>query len=115
MKEIIEQRTNLVVKAKDNPILQKIEVEMCFKDILYFFKNYLYTEKNSTFFGDEHSELIPFVPFDFQEEYILEVWESIMEGNKPVAERNPDILTNVFIEKSRQMGISRLTAGIFLY
>ena len=115
MKEIIEQRTNLIVKAKDNPILQKIEVEMCFKDILYFFKNYLYTEKNSTFFGDEHSELIPFVPFDFQEEYILEVWESIMEGNKPVAERNPDILTNVFIEKSRQMGISRLTAGIFLY
>lgn len=33
----------------------------------------------------------------------------------PVVERDPSILTNVFVEKSRQMGISWLTCGIFLY
>ena len=115
LQEIQRNRVDILLKAKDNKELQQIEIELCKRDILYFFDNYLYTEKNKTFFDIDTSDIVPFIPFDFQKEYITEVWESIIEGNKPIEERKKDILTNVFVEKSRQMGISWLTCGIFIY
>lgn len=88
---------------------------MCKRDPIYFFNTYLYTDKNKTLFTDDSPDTLPFILFPFQEEYVTEVWKSITEGNKPVTERDPKELTNVFIEKSRQMGLSWLTCGIFLY
>ena len=111
----LQERVNLLAKAKNNPKLQGIEIEMCKRDPIYFFNTYLYTDKNKTLFTDESPDVIPFILFPFQEEYVTEVWKSITEGNKPVNERDPNELTNVFIEKSRQMGISWLTCGLFLY
>jgi hypothetical protein len=46
---------------------------------------------------------VPFLPFEFQEELILKIWDDIVSGR------------NIFIEKSRQMGITWLIAGIYLY
>lgn len=114
-KAILLHRVKLLDKAKNNKLLQDVEIATCKQDILYFFKNYLYTNRNDTIFSSEEPDDLPFIPFDFQEEYIREVRESITEGNKPVHERKPWVLTNVFVEKSRQMGISWLTAAIFLY
>lgn len=114
MRDELEKRVKLLAKAQNNPQLQALEIELCKRDILHFFRNYLYTEANKTMFSGEES-IIPFIPFPFQEEYVLEVWESIVEWNKPVSERNPEILTNIFVEKSRQMGISWITMWIFVY
>ena len=115
MQKLIDYRLNLLEKTQNNPELQALEIDKCKNDILYFFENYLSTDKNKTLFSDDIADCVPFKPFPFQEEYIKEIWESITEGNKPIKERDKKVLTNVFIEKSRQMGISWLTAGIFLY
>ena len=115
MLEILQERAKIVTECRKHPELQTAYNELCRKDILYWFKNFLYTDKNKTIYGNDMPDILPFVPYEFQEEYILEVWESIVEWNKPVQERKEWVLTNIFIEKSRQMGISWLTAGIFLY
>jgi len=92
-----------------------VELELCRRNIIHWFTNYAYTDKNKTLFSDDSPDTIPFILFPFQEEYVTEIWESIVEGNKPVKERDPKILTNVFVEKSRQMGISWLMCAVFLY
>jgi len=77
MRTEIENRLKFLIKANKSVQLQKIEIEYCKRDILYFFKNYLYTDKNSNLFSSEDPSVIPFIPFEFQEELILEVWASI--------------------------------------
>ncbi|RTL03996.1 hypothetical protein EKK58_11620 [Candidatus Dependentiae bacterium] len=99
----LKERVQLLAKAKKEPKLQEIEIEMCKRDPIYFFNTYLYTDKNKTLFSDDTPDVIPFILFPFQEEYITEVWKSITQANIPVQERDPNELTNVFIEKSRQM------------
>lgn len=115
IKENLLERVQILSKSKNNSMLQGIEIELCTRDILYFFKYYLYTDRNDTFFWWEQDQAIPFIPFEFQEEAILEIWESIIEWSKPINQRKPDVLTNVFIEKSRQMWISWIMVWIFLY
>lgn len=111
----IQKRLLLLDKCKDNRDLQLIEIETCKRDPIYFFNTYLYTEKNKTFFNEWTPSEVPFILFEYQEEYINEVWESIIEWNKPVEQRKSWVLTNIFIEKSRQMGISWVTCWLFLY
>lgn len=113
--KIVDERLNLLQKAELHPELQLIEIDFCTRDILYFFRNYLYTEKNKTIFSWDEPNVIPFIPFEYQEECITEIWESIIEGNKPLKDRKKWVLTNVLIEKSRQMWISWLISAIFLY
>jgi len=101
MRTELENRVNLLYKAKNNIDLQNIENELCRRDILHFFRNYLYTDKNKNLFTGDESNVLPFIPFEFQEEAITEIWNSILTGTKPMNERTD--FTNVFIEKSRQM------------
>jgi len=109
------RRAELLAKCSSSLDFQAIIREMCRKDINYFFDNFLYTDKNKTIYGSDWDDLLPFIPYEFQREYINEVRESIVEGNKPVKERKPWVLTNVFVEKSRQMWISWVTCWIFVY
>lgn len=75
----------------------------------------MYTDKNKTLYSDDVPDVMPFIPYDFQREYITEVRDSIIESNKPAKDRKPWFLRNVFVEKSRQMGISWVTCYIFVY
>jgi len=111
----IQDRLLLLDKAKGNKDLQLLEIEACKRDIVYFFNTYLFTEKNSTFYKWDIPMEVPFILFPFQEEYANELWESIYEWSKPVEDRKPWVLTNVFVEKSRQMWISWVTAWIMIY
>lgn len=103
MKEELQKRVNLLTKAKSNIQLQEVENELCKRDILYRFKNYVFTDKNSKLYWPEMPSVLPFIPYEFQEECITKVRESIIKGE------------SVFIEKSRQMGISWLIMAIFVY
>lgn len=103
IKEILVERVKLLEKAKNNKQLQNIEIEMCKRDILYFFKEYLYTDKNSSLYDETYPDVLPFIPYPYQVECIKEVWDSIMKGE------------SVFIEKSRQMWFSWLIMAIFVY
>lgn len=109
----LARRLNILSKAKDNPELQAIEKELCKRDPKYFFNTYVYTDKNSTLYWNEEPSKLPFVLYKYQEEFIDETWKSIIEWTKPVAERID--LTNVFIEKSRQLGLSWLVIALFVY
>lgn len=113
IREETEKRIKLLAKAKDNPKLQGIEMEMCKRSPLYWFKNYSYTDRNAELFSSETSTAIPFIPFPFQEELITELWKSITEWTKPRNERTE--LTNVFLEKSKQMGVSWVVVALFVY
>jgi len=53
IREETEKRVALLKKAKDKPKLQAIEIEMCKRDILYWCREYVYTDKNSTLFTDD--------------------------------------------------------------
>ena len=78
MQDILKQRLTILEKAYNNSDIQALEIETCRRDIIYFFRMYLNTEKNATFMTQK-TETVPFVPFSFQEEYIKEVRESIIE------------------------------------
>ena len=77
MEEELKKRLDLIVKAKDSPELQGIEIQTCKLDILYRFRNYAVTDKNTTLYGAEMPDVLPFIPYPFQEEMILEIWDSI--------------------------------------
>ncbi len=111
----MEERILILDNCKDNPDLQLLEKETCKRNIIYFFNTYLMIEKNATFYDAGTPSEVPFILFPFQEEYVTEVWESIFEWSKPVKDRKAWVLTNVFIEKSRQMWISWVTSGIMVY
>lgn len=109
----LARRLNVLAKAKDNPKLQWIELELCKRDPKYFFNTYVYTDKNSTLYSNDEPNKLPFVLYKYQEEFIDETWLSIIEWTKSIEDRQD--LTNVFIEKSRQLGISWLVVALFVY
>jgi len=108
-----EKRVKLLSKAHNNPKIYCIEMELCKRDIFHWFNNYVYTDRNKSLFTLEEETTIPFIPFEFQREAIDEIWKSIIDGTKPIEKRTE--LLNVFIEKSRQCGISWLVVSIFVY
>ena len=79
MKKILAERVEILEKAKNNKRLQDIEKEMCKRDILYYFRNYVYTDKNSSLYDETYPDVLPFIPYPYQEECIREVWDSIMK------------------------------------
>jgi phage terminase large subunit-like protein len=64
-------------------------------------------------FGKEFGDDIPFLLFEFQKDFVKGIWDSIQEASLPSEQRIN--YTDVFIEKSRQMGVSWMLAGVFLY
>jgi len=115
IKEKITHRIELLKKAYEDDKIKAIEYEACRRSPIHFFNNYLYTSKNETLFKSDAPQDIPFVLFPYQEEFITELWESIQEWAKPLEERKKWVLTNIFIEKSRQMWATRMTMWLFVY
>ena len=113
MHQEMSKRCKLIEEANKSVELQNDLFEMCKRDILFRFRNFAYTDKNTRMFSEEDPSILPFIPFPFQEEAIAEIRSSIMDGTKPLSERTE--LTNIFIEKSRQMGLSWLIIAIFVY
>jgi hypothetical protein len=52
-------------------------MELCRRNPMHFFLNYLYTDKNSNLYWPEYPDVLPFIPYPYQEECIKEVWDSI--------------------------------------
>lgn len=113
MIETIQQRIRLLARASQNADLRHIEIALCRADIMHFFNNYLYTDRNDSLFGQDVPRVMPFIPMDFQKELIIETRNSIVNGTFSAKDRRD--FTNVFVEKSRQMGVSWLIMAIFLY
>jgi len=77
--EEIARRSILMQTCIKNSTLIEIELSACKQDILYWFKNYAWTDKNDSLYPKEYPTVIPFMPYPFQEECIVEVWDSIIK------------------------------------
>jgi len=105
----LKDRVLIATKSMDNDNLKSVIRELCKKNdkehsgIVYFFNHYLFTEKNDVFFSTEMPKTIPFMLFKYQEDIVERIWNDIVTGQ------------NVFLEKSRQMGLTWLIMGVFLY
>jgi hypothetical protein len=77
MQKELEKRVTLLGKARDNLQLQQVELKSCELDILYWFRNYVYTDKNDRLYRKELPNVLPFIPYPFQEECVLHVWDCI--------------------------------------
>lgn len=102
--EEISRRAEELLLCKQDKKRQAYVMELCRRDIIFFFNNFVYTEKNATLFGANDPHAIPFVLFPFQEELVKEIWSSIVTGTLSTEDRED--FTNVFLEKSRQMGVT---------
>ena len=67
----LKERVRHLYNCSNNKKLQYIEIELCKRDILYFFDTYLYIEKNKTFIDSLMPDTIPFNLFQFQKELVL--------------------------------------------
>ena len=95
---------NLIERAKimrgchDNTAKQAAAIALCKKEIVSFFKYWMWTYDPRLEIKDQ-----PFIPYEYQSEYIIGINQDIMNGE--------DSLT----EKSRDMGVTWSILGIFVY
>ena len=108
--ESIDKRARMMFKCMEEDEdgkFKKLLISMCRDNIVFFFVNFVYTDR-SRHIPAKFGNAIPFLPFQYQEDFLLDAWDCIENGQKPVESRaiydNGVIVpTNMFSEKSRQM------------
>ena len=103
MLQALQDRAIMITESNNSPELHPVFYDLCSKDILYWFRNFVYTDRNSTLYDKDLPNEIPFIPYEFQEEMILEIRDAILNGDP------------IFLEKSRQMWASWVIMWIFVY
>lgn len=103
--ENLRQRVKLLIEAKDNIELQQILIKKCSDDPLFFFNMFLWTFKPKAVWSEwePSNPNLPFITYDFQDKYILDIIECI--------ETQQDNIT----EKSREMWFSWQVLWISLW
>jgi hypothetical protein len=88
----------LTKRCKEDEQFKEYIVELCKRDILFFFKTFLYTYDPRT-----EKKILPFVLYPFQQEFILDLERCFKEKK------------SMLVEKSRDMGFSWMVLGWFTY
>jgi hypothetical protein len=109
----IRERVKLLNECDKNDDIKKSIMSICKRDPIYFFKYFVYTDRNPSMIPEKFGNAVPFMLFPYQEDFVEDCWDAIKMGQLPVNERTSP--TDVFSEKSRQMGFSWTFAGIQLY
>lgn len=89
--------------SREKEKLIREELLLSYEDPVYWIENYLYTDKNPGFFSDRIQTHVPFLLFDFQAETIDQLYDAVEKWDR------------VFLEKSRQMGISWIVCAFALW
>jgi hypothetical protein len=100
-----DQEIKELIKSDKEKAKNKIQREMikCYQDPVYFIESYLYTEKNEAFFSERIGKMVPYLLFDYQVQAVDDTIACIEKKER------------IFLEKSRQMGISWLYCAIALW
>lgn len=98
VKENLISRAELLGRSETDTTLQSLIYEMCSRDVLYFFNNRLWTYDPRLDYSN-----IPFVTYWFQDRFILDIIDCILQGKDNIT------------EKSRDMGYSWMMLGIFVW
>lgn len=102
----LEERAILYDKVRQKPDFAVLVREKAMRDILYFFKYFLWIFESKIHYRQWYGQadgILPFVPFEFQEEFILRVKSAIENGQ------------DLLLEKSREMGASYMVLCVFLW
>lgn len=89
---------NELIEPLSDSLKSAVIYEQCRRDILFTFNAFFFT-----FDPRKENPHLPFITYPFQGDYILSVWDDIQSGR--------DSLT----EKSRDMGVTWMVLGIFVY
>jgi len=129
-KNMVERR-KLLEEAKTSQETRDHIMNVCTNDPKFFFDYFLFTDKNSGFFPREWGAVIPLILFPYQRDFIDDLFDAFLTSRKPLEERfqiieevdkdgrkttqRVPIPTDVFVDKSRQMGLSWIITGFLLY
>lgn len=101
----IKYRLDTRAKAEFNPKLQAALIAMCRADIFFWFQYFAWTYDPR----NVGKEWVPFLLFQYQIDLILWLQQTITECSGGINKKN------LFIEKSRDMGVSWVICMFFLY
>ena len=113
LEENIKQRAKYLTEAVKSDKVKQTLIAICEKSPEFFFEFFLCTDRNPWLIPDKYWNIIPFLLFDFQKEYLEDAWNAILMWSLPVNERTEP--TDLFSEKSRQMWFSWMYAWLQLY
>lgn len=94
----LEQRLEFQKACQISAEARASSIELCQRDIIHFFKYWLWTYDPRISPSD-----IPFIPYEYQESEIRERNKDIEQG------------TSCLTEKTRDMGVTWYTLGVFVY
>lgn len=93
----LRERVGLLIECEKNPDMQKIQMELCRRDVVYWLNTFCYTMDPRV---EGHTN-IPFICYGYQEWLARELVDAMTEQ------------VDVGIEKSRDMGVSWLMILVF--
>jgi hypothetical protein len=97
-------RVELLLRTKDNPKLQAVEMERCRRDATYWINNYVYTyNPRRDPITKKIKGTIPFTLYPFQEKFLKDIRKSLLNRE------------DVVIDKSRDMGITWCVSMDFVH
>ena len=99
----IGRRATMLQKCNEDKKLQLCLIEQCKEDVLFYFRNFAWTKKNEIFIWSNLPYAIPFLPFEYQETLITDIWNAIIGKY------------SIFFEKSRQIWMTWIILEIFKY
>lgn len=85
--ENIKQRAKLLVACEDAEF-QATTIAKCKRDILFWFENFAFTDRNAGFFPSDMPPEVPFILFPYQKDFVSDVWDAIKEGSNTIDQRN---------------------------
>lgn len=109
----IYDRAKLLSECEKDDDLKKYVYAACKKDPVYFFKYFVWTDRNPWMIPERFANTVPFILFEYQEEFVRDSWDAILMWRVPIEDRTDP--TDVFSEKSRQMWFSWTFAWLQLY
>ena len=83
-------RANVLLRAKDNRVVQELLIEKSKRDILFFVNTFCWTYNPRV-----TPTIIPFVTYQFQDETLLKLVDAIQNGKEVAMDNYRDWDTNL--------------------
>jgi hypothetical protein len=97
----LEWRSEVNGRGQRDPSFADEIQKICARDILFFFKGFLYTyDPRKT----GSSAVLPFIPYDFQRDVILDLYRSVYEWRQ-----------DILVEKSRDVGATWMPLAVYCH
>ena len=96
--ENAKYRAQLLILCEKDPKIAALVKEICRQDILFWIDNFCWTKDQR-----RPDDVLPFITYDYEQEYILTIQKAIRDGE--------DALT----EKTRDMGVSWMVLYVFTH